>query len=372
MLFAPIAVLSLVAAQQPKQQPTAVTPEQVAAKVKLLSVSKPFDDRKAAASWFVKHAAEPALVEACKALENSAAFDESPEIRGYAVFALGRITAKRKLPCPQVIVDALFDCEPDEEYPEVRHVTYYATAALHEFKTPPPGLLPVVVRLLRSPDRTCRVDGLVQFNSLTRGDLDSRKLLESQPVASKLVIKATRDPELEVRRVAIYSHFKLTNDTAEFLNNALRHQEDVAALPELPLVATQVEKNKRASYNLGRFGVATMMATRQQESPKEVLEGCRKLLASSDARSRRLMAEHIGRLAVAATEPVAEPNSGGLDLKSLDNELDTKKLHAANLLIARDAGIRDRLKVLAEEDDDSGVRTAAKLASHRIAKLSEK
>jgi hypothetical protein len=204
----------------------------------------------------------------------------------------------------------------------------------------------------------------VLVNEFTRGDLDSRKLLDGQPSATKLVIKATRDPELAVRRVAIYSHFKLTNDTTEFLSNAMRHQDDVAALPELPKRSNDIEKRKRAEYNLGVTGVATMLATRIQESPKDVRDGFQKLLAASDVRTRRLTAAQIGRMAVGAeAEPLPElPGS----------ELDAKKLRSHTLLIVTDPGIRDRLTAMAEKDDDDSVRTAARTASLRIAKLPEK
>ena len=189
------------------------------------------------------------------------------------------------MPCPKIILDAFFDREPDEDYPEIRHVPYYATAALHEYKSPPPTILPVALRLLRSPDPYCRMDGLLLVNSLTRGGTDSRKLLDSHPAAAKLVTKATRDPELEVRRMAIYSHDKLTGDTAGFLGNALRHQDDVAALPELPEDTGETEKRKRAAYNLGAIGVATMMATRIQESPREYRDGVLKLLQAATSES---------------------------------------------------------------------------------------
>jgi hypothetical protein len=153
MFQTPVLALLLVAAQLPKEQPTAVTAKQVAAKLKVLAASNSVDDRKAAAAWFVKHAAEPTLLEAIKPLENAAAFDDFPEVRGYAIFAVGRIAAKNKLPCPQIILDALFDREPDADNPDIREVPGYATAALHEFKSPPPALLPFAIRLLRSPDR---------------------------------------------------------------------------------------------------------------------------------------------------------------------------------------------------------------------------
>ncbi|QEG32112.1 HEAT repeat protein [Gemmata obscuriglobus] len=347
-----------------QERPAPITAGLVAEKLTALAESRPFDVRKAAAAWFVKHANEPSVANALKPLEDVAAFDQSPEVRGYAVYALGRIARANKVACPQVVFDALFDREPDPEYPEVRHVPYYAIAALHEFKPPPPALLPTIARLLRSPDPHCRMDGVVLVNNFT-GDTASRKVLDQQPAVARLILKATTDPELEVRRVAAYTQFQLTKDVAEFFGNALRHQDDVASLPALPMTATEPEKSKRTGYRIGAIGVTTMMEDRVQESATVTRDAFLKLLAGTDARTRRLTAGHLGRIAAPADE--APPHAA---LRGA--AFDVKRLQANTKAIVGDTAIRSRLKSLAKTDPDENVRNAAKAALELIGMTTDK
>jgi hypothetical protein len=345
-------------------QPSAVTPELVAEKLKVLAESKSVEERFAAGNWFYKHAAEPSVLKVLKAIEDVATSDDVPDVRGLAVAVVGRVAVKNTLPCPQVVLDALFDREPDPDLPGSAPVASFALNALHEFRPPPPALLPAILHLLRSPEPLCRVDGLVLVNSFTGGNAGLRKLLDRQPAVARLVRKATTDPELEVRRVALYSQLKLTGDVAEFLGNALRHQDDAANLPDLPKDATEAEKRKRAGYNLGQLGVANMLHTEFHDHRDRERDAFVKVLKESDTRTRRLAAESLWRKAAfAESKPTADEIAG---------EDAAKKSRADARRLVTDPGVRDQLKLLAVKGGDAAARFAAAMILLRIETMTAK
>jgi HEAT repeat protein len=334
-----------------------LTSGQVTEKLKVLAESRSLDARSEAAMWFWAHGRTKPLLKVLPELESVAAFDESPEVRGYAILAVGQIAAANKLPCPQLILDALFDNEPTEDGPDFVPVPGSAATALEKF-TPPPA---AALRLLRSPDSRSRETGLLVVNCFTRAGAETRKALDRQPAVTRLVRKALTDPDLNVRRAAIYSNHELTNDPAEYLSHLLRHEEDVLTLPLLKKDATDLERRQRTVLNLGGIGVASALVNRTQEAPADVVTALKKLLKEPDARTRRLAADFVGRLARAKAEP--DP------LQQLAFGLDPKKLVAGSRRIATDRDLFKQLEALAEKDADKAVRLVAGGAVEHIKKL---
>jgi DNA-binding beta-propeller fold protein YncE len=273
-------------------------------------------------------------------LDRTVRDDPVSTVRAEAVLALAHIARNQELPCPLVVVQAIFD---QDEY-----VRQNAGAVAVQFTTFTPGTLELALRAAWSEDTNIRDDGLNLLSLAAPKDQRTLVILET----------AKNDRSFRVRHNVHCYKFKADGRMDEFLAWIIRLQEDNSVLDPVPRDEMQ-RKQDEQTRNLSCIGLTRMIPDWCEERPDDLAAALLQLLDHKSPVVRRGAARLIG--VTAEKHDAEEPKPGSQPKPG------PEKSKVAPCLEKRKA--RERLEKLIDSDPDRDVRAVAGIALVQLSRL---
>jgi hypothetical protein len=179
------------------------------------------------------------------------------------------------------------------------------------------------------------------------------------PDAIKMLRQLTTDPNAGVRQNAHAHLFQVTNKLPDFLPYLLVQASELSHQPALKPDASQEEQGEKTMRILQWYTGACMIAGWVEERPEEVCDVLVAMLRAESPKTRLAATEFLKETAMKLKGPIPPEPPKFKDFEP--RKCDPKKYRNGLEIIARSAAIRDRLKTLAEQDPDAGVRKEADL-----------
>jgi hypothetical protein len=347
-LALPIAALSLALALLPPpilaKEPS--PDDQLAEKIRALDPGRPRAERLQAVKWINSNRARKEAARAIPALERCIKKDGDVEVRVKAVEALSMVAYQiRPRTCPLSVLEALTD--PHED---VRNI---AMGGSGMFDRVAEGGVPLLLKLTEATDAGVRGHAVLMLAHA-----------EGKNPKSLLVARrATKDRDEGVRHDAHSAVFQITGRLEDAVPYWLRTQETIwevsPSRPE-PALTTEKERARRNLHRLASFGRLYDLGEERTEEMARLLV---RLLESKSADARRVTAAYIGNLGHFRVTYLENPIRYAFPKPVSKREVPPFKGEAR----LRALKVEDRLRKLADKDNDAAVREAARYALKQLA-----
>jgi HEAT repeat protein len=272
-------------------------------------------------------------------------------------------------PCPLAIIEALLD--KDEQ------VRMMADVSASLFKSAAPGSVEVLLRCTKSDDPNVHSGAVLLLGRVAGNDKRAIEAIDA----------ARRHRAFQVRHTAYCAKFLANDKVDEFLAFMIRVRADAEGIPSPYEKDSEEWTRERTSKNLFQLGSAVRIIEWSDQRPEELASALLKLLEDPSPALRSGAASSIWAASRKVDPPKADELLGDglhskllpfLDPEAVDKP-DPKKPKADERPQVSKVGVRlekskvkERLKKLSEEDPDDGVRSAARVALERLAKLQDK
>jgi hypothetical protein len=315
-----------------------------------------------ALQWLRKHAAATNAGLALPALERIIREDPVSQVREEALLTLFDMAKKQKRPCPLTLVQAIFD-------PDIA-VRQAAAGLATQFRAFAPGTVDVALRASWAEDADIRSYGLNLLALAAPHDEKALAVIET----------AKNDRTFQIRHNAHCYKFQANGRLVEYLAWLIRVQEDHRVLDPIPKDET-LRKQEEFLRNLAIVGSAQTILEWTEKRPDDLAAALLALLEHESPVVRRGAARLIPVTAVQSDlfKPTPEgfaskvpaylfPESeSGVAKAGGQSKPRPEKSKVAACLEKRK--VRERLEKLIQHDPDRAVRTAARLALDRLARL---